>query len=147
MKFITLTILPLLFGISGVVHADDPEGACDKIDQQESRSKCLSGYSETFSAQLKQNFAGLVQDVDDIIQNAKRTGNSDDVDEMTNIKDDLVAAQKAWEAYREAECNFYGEDTADESIQAEAIARCQIKFAKQRMAEIINDDHIIEQAD
>ena len=58
--------------------------------------------------------------------------------------DELVKAERAWIAYRDAECNYQAKPFAGGSAAPMVLASCLADLTKQRLQQLISDTAIIQ---
>jgi uncharacterized protein YecT (DUF1311 family) len=57
-------------------------------------------------------------------------------DDYKDVEKNLIAAQRAWIAYRDAQCISYGDQVSGGSMQPQVIASCEADLTRKRTQEL-----------
>lgn len=120
----------LFFGLalSAAPASADPSFECSiDASSQVETGACLEDVEARVEKVLEAAINGVTSSMAEL----------DEVTQRTSASDTLVVSQSAWEAYRDAHCNFVGATYGGGSGTGIAIRSCRIELARTRIAALL----------
>ncbi|WP_157944588.1 lysozyme inhibitor LprI family protein [Mangrovicella endophytica] len=110
---------------------DEPDGSSTQgVDA------CLGSETEAWDVLLNERYATTLETAKEIDADRKAAD-----DESAVAADDLVKAQRAWIAYRDAECDRLYEVAKDGTIRTNVASACQLEMTATRAIDLGDDQY------
>lgn len=125
-------LLPFLCGCvllqDAPVEAQEPEVDCKKAETQMELTYCAEQDFDAADKVLNRQYQAA--------RKATKRWDADAEADQKGADDALVRAQRAWVAYRDAQCESFGYQAHGGSMEPQLIYECQADLTRKRTAEL-----------
>lgn len=128
MRFVSAFLAAAVASVAMTALAQEPKVNCKDPQTQMEMTYCA-----------EQDFNAADKALNAEYQKTRKATKGRDADAEPNLKgaeDALVKAQRAWVAYRDAQCTSYGYQARGGSMEPQLIYSCQANLTRRRTAEL-----------
>lgn len=127
MKKLVMLSAMLLSGVPATAQ-DDPEVDCKNPVTQMEMTYCAEQDFAEADEQLNAQYK--------VTRQAMKDWDGDAMDGLGSAADALLASQRAWLAFRDAQCAFYGYQARGGTMEPMLIYGCQAELTRQRTLQL-----------
>ena len=127
MKKLVMLSAMLLSGVPATAQ-DDPEIDCENPVTQMEMTYCAEQDFAEADEQLNAQYK--------VTRQAMKDWDGDAMDGLGSAADALLASQRAWLAFRDAQCAFYGYQARGGTMEPMLIYGCQAELTRQRTQQL-----------